>query len=411
MPKLKLTDAAVQRIKPPAKGQVDYWDTLLSPFALRVSYNGTKSWITQPRVLIDGKWKPARITLGRYPVLSLADARELAREAIQQAAEGKDPRRLKHERKRQQEDDSRNTFGAIRDLFIERYCERELKASSAAEYKRVLTGVRFKPWENAPIKDITRRSVADLLDEIVDESPYMANRTLAYLRKMMNWAVGTRHIMEHAPTDRIQTPSKEKSRERVLTDDEIKFIWKACDSIGDIYAYTVKMLILTGQRSGEVSAMHRVELYGLDTENAFWKIPPERTKNGRPHEVPLSPLAIETLRTVPNIGDFVFSYSGKTPICMTSAAKRRLDAKAKEIAKGAGCADCFKHNWRIHDIRRTVVTKLNSLGTPPHIVETIVNHVSGTRSGVAGVYNRAEYTNEKRAALNQWANSVAQLTT
>lgn len=410
MTKLTLTAAAIKRLKRPEKGQVDYWDDVLSPFALRISYNGTMAWITQPRVLSKGLWKPVRITLGRYPAMSLAEARKAAREAINAAERGEDPREHKKQARQQMEAASANTFAAVRQQFLDRHCRRHLKPRSAAEYARALS-CAFESWDARPIASITRRDVRHLLEDMAETSPVMANRTLAYLRKLMNWAVANDFI-ETPPTDRVPSPAKEKSRERFLSDNEIACIWKACDALGSFYARAIQMLILTGQRSSEVAHLHWRELRDIYGAAPTWELPQERAKNNLPHVVPLAPLALDVLRAVPNYdsGDYIFSIAGDKPIHMSSKLRDGVDKKAREIAENEHLAGCFETEWVVHDIRRTVVTWLNTNGTPPHIVEAIVNHISGTRAGVAGVYNRAQYLAERREALTRWADHVKKIT-
>jgi integrase len=187
----------------------------------------------------------------------------------------------------------------------------------------------------------------------------------------------------------------------VLTNQEIRWLWRACDQLGEPFAAIIKLLLLTGQRLNEVAGMRRDE---LSDDGATWDIPGSRTKNKKPHRVPL-PLAARSL--IPD-GDqvLVFTTTGTTPPSGWSRAKRRLDALMLKVAqqergKGAAIAP-----WRLHDLRRTAVTGMNELGVAPHVIELAVNHISGHRAGVAGIYNKSELLPERKAALERWARHV-----
>jgi integrase len=187
----------------------------------------------------------------------------------------------------------------------------------------------------------------------------------------------------------------EVSRKHVVTNEELAAIWRACRD--DDYGGIVRLLILTGQRRDEVGDIMWSE---LDLDRGIWVIPRERTKNGLTHEVPLSGVALEILRSIPRrVGrDFVFG-EGRGGFSGWSKSKTRLDAR---IAK----AGAVVRPWRLHDLRRTAATRLGELGTLPHVIEATLNHISGHKAGVAGIYNRATYAKEKREALNRWADYI-----
>lgn len=186
----------------------------------------------------------------------------------------------------------------------------------------------------------------------------------------------------------------ERARERVLSRDELKAIWHATDEPGDHNAI-VRLLLLTGQRRQEVGGMSWPE---VDLEKAVWTIPSERTKNRRVHEVPLSPLAMDVLAGLMGRFDRAFVFGiGNGPFSGWSRAKARLDRKSGV------------QNWTLHDLRRTFVTEMAEIGVQPHVIEAIVNHTSGHKAGVAGVYNRAVYAREKRSALDRWSDEIGRL--
>ncbi|PIP91534.1 MAG: hypothetical protein COW79_01905 [Bdellovibrionales bacterium CG22_combo_CG10-13_8_21_14_all_38_13] len=218
----------------------------------------------------------------------------------------------------------------------------------------------------------------------------MANRTLAYLKKFLSWCV-ERSLIEISPAMNISMPSAHVSRDRVLTDKEIKEIWKASENEGYPFGRMLQLLILTAQRRGEVANMEWSE---VDFKRKLWSIPKEKTKNGRSNEVPLSEEAITILKSAPKLGNYIFTASGKRPFENFTRGKNSLDEKLNI------------DSWTIHDIRRTVASGMAALNTPPHIVEKILNHSSGRISGVAAIYNRYEYSSEKREALEKWENHI-----
>ena len=194
------------------------------------------------------------------------------------------------------------------------------------------------------------------------------------------------------PCTGVHRPATLKARDRILTDAELVKFWKAANAERVEFGALLKLLLLTGCRLNEVAGMRRAEIDG-----ATWTIPGERTKNGRAHVVPLSPLVRELITSVPTEGDLVFTTNGATPPSGWSKIKNRLDAAMKIPP------------WRLHDLRRTAATGMADIGVAPHIVEAVLNHVSGHKSGVAGVYNRAQYAAEKKAALARWATHVEAL--
>ena len=406
MPKLKLTDLAVKRIKAEDKKQVDYWDTMLPSFGLRVSQAGRKTWVIMTRTWVNGKRKLSRVKIGTYPDTSLAQARKLAREAIQIADSGKRPDIVWQHQETAKADDSINTYAHVRDDFLQKYRIRRTNARprprTLDEMNRVLKSERMKHLEPVPLSDITRQDVRNILDQIMGEGyNALANRTHTYLNSLFNWAA-ERDLIDEIPTTGIKAPGEKKSRERVLSADEIVAIWKALTPSENIetsmFEQIVKILILTGQRRSEVGGMRWRE---IDFDKMMWTVPAIRTKNKRTHLVPLSPAVMEILseRKESSNSPLVFTTNGKTSFSGWSRSKQRTEKRA----------DLNEH-WILHDLRRTLVTHMNEeLGIQPHVVEAVVNHASGIQSGVAGVYNRAQYLDERKAALNAWADYIEQI--
>jgi integrase len=269
-------------------------------------------------------------------------------------------------------------------------------------------------WGQRRVQDITRRDVIELLDGIVDRGkPIAANRVLAYMRRFFNWLI-ERSVLETSPCDRVKAPSGEKDRDRVLTDHELRWLWKATERLGYPFGPFVRLLLLTGQRRDEVAKARYREF----PQQALWQIPKERTKNGIAHDVPLSLAAQEVIAALPRIAGragFLFTTSGETAISGYSNAKERLDkfmlAVAREEAgeRGLNPDEIEIPEWRLHDLRRTMASGMARLGHAPHVVEAVLNHTGGTISGVAAVYNRYSYAGEKSRALEAWGRFIADL--
>lgn len=399
MPKTRLTAAAVERLKPPKAGQVEYFDVHLPAFGLRISYSGTKAWFVTTRV----HSRLTRITLGRYPTLSLAEARDAARKVIEQAKAGDDPRQIQAEAQRQKEKERRTTFGGIVELFMERHVERILRPNTAREYRRILQGPDTQDWQSRPINSVSKVEVVDLLHRIEARgAPAAANRALAYLSKFFNWCLEQDYLIAN-PTTRIRAPTSTRSRERVLTPEELAWVWKGLDGWTSTFAALFKILLLTGQRRAEVGGMRWAELRDLGHDRAVWELPATRTKNRQAHLVPLVPEVQAIFSEIPRIGPLVFTSQSERSVSGFSKAKAALDERIVALRRKSGLAPLS--NWTLHDLRRTMVTMMNErLGIAPHIVEAVVNHISGpSKRGVAGVYNRALYLDERRRALQAWA--------
>ena len=406
MPKMKLTAAAIEKLNAPSEGRVEYWDATLPGFGLRITCEGRRTWTAIARL----HGKQVRMSFGTFPKVGLADAREAARTAFQAIDRGEDPRIERKERKHPDlvED-------VVKD-FIARHIDKNLRPRSAAEARRPLDRYVIPKWGSRPIKSIARRDVLDLLDDIVDEDkPIAANRALAAIRKLFNWCC-SRDILESSPVAGVTPPSKESKRERVLTEDEIQTVWKACDAIGYPFGAYFKMLLVTGQRRNEVATMRWQD---IDLDKGLWTLPRERVKADRVHEVPLSPVAVSILEALPRVSAYVFSSRTAAPkdakekdakekdqpISGYSKAKAKLDKQIAAIVAAAN-PDAEAHDgvtWRIHDLRRTVGTHMARLGVDPYTISRVLNHAEG---GVTHVYRRYSYLDEKRRALDTWGRAL-----
>ena len=381
MPKQALTDAAVKRLKLPASGTVDYFDRGYPSFALRVGYGGAKTWVFMYRV--GGRLK--RMTLGRYPAMTLAEAREAWRDARNSVALGHDPAKVRN----------RNAPSTVFAEVVDDWFKRDQsKNRTAASVRRAIDADVLPAWAHRQVADIGRRDILDLIDGIVDRgSPTMARRVHAYLHRFFNWCVG-RGVIDVNPMANLPKPGREISRERVLTDDELIAIWDASDILSFPFGPAIRMLILTGARRSEVGGLRWDEISG-----DVITLGGSRTKSGTPHTIPLSTTAVAIVQGLPRLAgsDFVFTVNGRKPAFGWANAKSRLD-KSASIGP-----------WRIHDLRRTVATGLQKLGVGLQVVESILGHVGGSRAGVVGIYQRHTYDTEKRAALEAWGSHVAAL--
>jgi integrase len=418
MPKTTLTDVAVRRLKPPKTGQVDYWDQALGGFGLRIGANGKRTFNVQLRVMVSGKKKDVRIKIGSYPAMALAEARATALDYKTLAAQGKDPRQTKVDAERRLIIKSSNTFATVRERFLVEYGEEHLKDSSLRNYRRALEGDDFKGWEARPVSDITGRDVRTLIGAVKARAPTMSNRTLAYLRKMMGWAV-EQEIIAVSPCAGVRAIAKEIKRDRILTDDEIQAVWSAFGSAGVEFEVPYKLMLLLGQRESEIIGMRRSELTtwaeflgpeigaaeyrGISGDEPVWVIPRERTKGDRENIVPLPPLAQGLIQMVEGNGSDILFASARAiskakaenrdvrPLSGFSRSKARIDA-------ASGVSD-----WRLHDLRRTLRSGLARLRIPSEVARKVVNH---KLSGMDDIYDRYQYLPERRSALFSWNNLV-----
>ncbi|WP_333721978.1 tyrosine-type recombinase/integrase [Agrobacterium tumefaciens] len=311
---------------------------------------------------------------------------------------------------------------AVLDEFVTRYVEVNSSQSYIDETKRIIEADLKPAWKQKLIKAVTKRDVLRLLDKIVDRgAPIMANRVRALLSKFFAWCV-ERDIIEFSPMTSIKPPSKEKTRDRVLSDDEIALVLKACDAIGAPFGPMVKMLFFTGQRRSEVAGARFSEME-IEGNNQLWVIPPERAKNKKEHFVPLTSAVLDLIGSLPRIAPadekdpvFLFTTTGKAPVSGFSKAKKAVDKAMIEILREAAIEEgndpekVRLEPWTFHDIRRTVASGMARLNVAVHVVEAILNHKSGSIRGVAAVYNRYDYADEKREALMAWSNYLERIT-
>lgn len=399
---MPLTDRSVRAIKPPLAGRIDVWDEGLPGFGLRISASGRRTWILMYRV---GRTL-RRFTLGQYPTLSLAEARAKARDAQHDVAHGQDPARKKIE------DRHAETFQELAREYISQHAS---KKRSGREDIRLLNGSAHKKrtgkvphvplvarWGNRRIKDITRRDVRELLDEIAGRAPIMANRTLALVRKMFNFAI-ERDWLESNPCQMVKPPGQERQRDRVLSEDEIRRVWIALDAEAPAIAALFRLRLLTAQRGGEV---HGAAWSEMDLRAGWWTIPAERSKNGLAHRVPLSPPAVQILKVLRLQGEKPAAGEKKQEpsLWVFPSRHKRLPHMAHAQKAIERVVASSKVAFRGHDLRRTAASLMVGAGVSRLVVSKILNHVE---TGVTAVYDRHSYDREKREALDFWGRRLS----
>lgn len=417
----RLTDVFIKNVKPDPERRVEYSDTAVPGFRLVVTPTGAKSYAF--RFKLDGK--AGNLTIGKTTEFTLDEARQEARDAIALIGRGIDPAKEKQDKKQARIADRAAEKAALDNLAenaFERFIELHAgKRKSGHEIERLLRVEVIPVWKGRKIESITRRDVIALTDAIAERgAPTTANRVLANVRKAFNWFLGRDYAgLAGNPCAAIAKPAEEVERDRVLADDEIRLVLRAADRMGAPWGPFVRLLLFTGVRRDEAASAPWSE-FALDGDAPSWSIPKERTKNGKPHLVPLASSVAEMMRGVDHIGeaDLVFTTTGETPVSGFAKMKARLDRLMLELARkdaeetGGDAEQIAKvtiRAWRLHDLRRTAATGMAGMGVAPHIVEAVLNHISGAKASVAGIYNRAAYEPEKRTALTAWAARLGQI--
>jgi len=393
---MKLTKASIARLGLPA-GTRDkiFFDDDLPGFGLRFRDGGKRTWIAQYRVGA----KQRRVTVGTVETTEAEEARKRAKSILSKVHLGADPQIEKAEARAQ----ASSTLQTVVDRYINERAASRLKTRSLEEVERHLRK-HWSPLAELPVKKVARADVAAQVAKIAKQNGlFAANRARAALSALFSWAMGE-GLADANPVIGTNKATEEVSRDRVLSPEELSLVWREAGK-GD-YAAIVRLLILTGQRREGVGGILRSE---IDLKAAVWRIGAERTKNGLAHDVPLSAPAVTILSALDRRDgrDRVFG-AGDGPFQGWSNAKNALDARvARRLRKKDERSQMPP--WRLHDIRRTVATRMADLGVLPHVVEAVLNHVSGHKAGVAGIYNRASYAAEKRAALTLWGEHVRML--
>ncbi len=388
----RLTTKFIENIKP-AVVRREIPDAGCKALYLVVQPTGRKAWAVRYR--FEGVTR--KFTLD--PGLTLAEARKAATAALHELERGNDPATLKFDAeaaaKEAAADRERDTVEALVNEFIEQYAKRKTRRNSWKQTEHVFHKIVLPVWRGRIIHDLERRHIRELVENVAVDRPVLANRTLAHLSKFFNWLC-ERDVIKASPCAGVKPPAKEQARDRVLGDDEIKALWSACAAVGRLAGPAIQLMLLTGQRCGEVVGMKRSEING-----DVWTLPPERTKNKQRHEVPLSAQALAIIEAIPGVDeDYLFTSSPTRRLGNMAPVKVALDVQMKP-----------REPWTLHDLRRTAASGMARLKVALPVIEKVLNHKSGTFKGVLATYQRYEFAAEKRDALQRWANHVEGLVT
>lgn len=393
-----LTDAKIAAIKPPASGQMEYPDKLISGLRVRVGASGAKTFTLRKRV--GGKVK--NITLGRYGErFKLADARRKARDLLVDIDAGKDPTASA----------GLKVKGALTvKTMVETYLASEVRGRkrSAGEIERILTNYVVPEIGDRLADSISRADVTRLVDGVVNANPLRPKRAMgravfAQLSAFYSWAMPRLDRLPANPCRDAGRPTPVRARERVLTDDEIEAFWKACDRLGPPFGPGFKLLLLTGQRRSEV-----FEATWGEFEGATWTIPAARAKNGVAHIVPLADDARAIIDGLGKVEGTPYLFPSRANVETSASGFSKATARLVALMAEELEAEDMPP-FVLHDLRRTMATGMQRLGVALPVVEAVLNHKSGSRAGVAGVYQRHDYLKEKGEALANWADEVARI--
>ncbi|WP_050524896.1 tyrosine-type recombinase/integrase [Pseudorhodobacter wandonensis] len=391
-----LTTKVVENLKPDCKRR-EIPDPALSGLYLVVQPSGVKSWALRYRFA----HKPKKLTLGRWPVTSVADARREATEALQLIERRVDPAEVRRaQRDAQSAGAPDDTVAGVVELYNKRHL---VRLKRGHDTKSSLDRYVVSRWAKREIKTITRRDIRELMDDIMDEGKLItANRIRTRLSGLFNWCI-ERDMLDHNPVIGVKRLS-EVSRTRVLSDVEVRWFWKACAELGQPWGTLGQALLLTGQRLREVAHISATEISG-----DLWHLPAQRSKNGLAHTVPLCAKALAILtgeERVPSTAELLFTTNGTTPVSGFSKGRGHIAQRMALIAFRERGEPVEIAHWTFHDLRRTAATGMARLGTPVRVTEAVLNHVSGTGGGIVAVYQRHNYAEEKRRALDAWSSHV-----
>jgi integrase len=385
MPKPKpklLTDISIKNLKPQPK-PYEISDGGARGLRVNVFPSGRCSFIVRYRNAA-GRLRKLTLQAG----VNLAQARKLAGDAMLEVAQGKDPATAKQTKRRNARSRADDSVERLVDQFIEQHVKRNTRPNSARATIGIFKNIVLPMWGRRNIHDIARRDVRDLIDGVAVDRPVQANRTRAALSTFFRWLF-KREVITASPVFGVDRPHKEKSRERVLTDDEIARLWGATEALDPRARACIRLLILTGQRRSEVAGLRWHEIDG-----DLLMLPAERMKGGKIHIVPLSVQAAAIIAAMPRAGEFVLGAH----LNNLDRVKRVLDARMGEIEL-----------WKIHDLRRTVASGMARIGVAVPVIEKVLAHVSGSFKGVAGVYQKHSFLPEMTGALQLWGDHIDRL--
>jgi integrase len=426
--RLKLTDRKLKALKPAPAGQrIEIFDAIVPSLMIRVTDKGHRSFALYTRVPnADGSRTPARLAIGDSPATTLDRAREKARDWLELIDRGKDPRQELVAQRQEEQRRRAGSFGAVAEDFLRRYgptiekrtdLETTIRSDFLRQERKTVDGkatwvdTKEPGWRDKLIGDIARADVVAVIDRIVDRGArYQAHNALGYIRRLFNWAIGRGvYGLESSPCDRLKPKDvigKRAVRKRVLSDHELRAVWRAAVSMAYPFGDLFRMLMLTGQRESDVAESTWAE---FDLSKGLWTISAERMKSDVAHVVPLAPAIIELLESLPrfNGGAFLFSTTnGRRPVSGFSKAKDRLDTltladlQKQAQERGEDAAAVKLDRFVLHDLRRTARTRFSGIPSEDIVRELAIAHKQG---GLHDVYDQYSYLNEKRLLLDAWA--------
>jgi integrase len=386
-----LTDRFVATAKPKrdAAGKpirAEYSDAACPGLRLIVQPTGSRSWALRYRRQ-DGR--TAKKTFDGS--LSLTAARAAASAARLDLERGTDPAPQRLPAAAYSGDSE--AIEVVAANFLERHAKK-IRPKTLEQYESILRNRLIPAWRGRSITSIKRRDAIDLVEQIAVDYPTLANRTVATGSKFFAWMVA-RDLVDANVFTGVERPHKEQPRQNIISETDLRALWIVGGELGAIGA-ALRMLILTGCRLQEVSRMTWSE---LDLGRRLWTIPGSRTKNHKPHVVPLSDQAIQILEAQPRTCEFVFTTDGRRPVGGWGYYKEMISRQAGIDVDG----------WRLHDLRRTCASGMQKLGTPVHVVERALNHVSGSFRGIVGTYQVDEMRDEVTVALQRWGDHVVRI--
>ena len=389
--KLHLNEQAIRKIDAPGKGNRIVWDDEITGLGLRTTAAGAKAFVY--RYVADGRER--RMTIGPWPEWSTTAARVRAGDLRKEIDAGSDPLTAKEQRRKDP------TFGELTQEYL---TTEGAKLRRVADVRAMLERDVLPHWAALKVRDIRRRDVIELVERKAKTAPVAANRVLAWVRRVMNFAV-SRDVIEHSPCAQVRKPGVERSKDRVLSRAELRAFWEALDGLHftEQTAAALRLILATAQRPGEVCGMRWADLDG-EGNGATWTISAEGAKNALAHRVPLNATARATLEKLPRTGEWIFpKLRGVGPIehnTLGQAVRKALaEPKEGESPRPEGREPLPVGKFSPHDLRRTAASHMASAGIQRFIIGRVLNHAE---PGVTKVYDRHGYDREKRRALDIW---------